>query len=84
MLAADFKSAKVDGVQTLQQFLEKRVYSKEKSLYDWVPRNKHLNFSIQEVKKVENDELKGLTEQIEPKALASILHLIEQDGSLKF
>ena len=49
-LSADFKSANVDGVQTLKLFLEERVYSKEKSLYDRVPRSKRLNFSIQEVK----------------------------------
>ena len=83
-LAADFKSAKVDGVQTLKQFLEECVYSTEKSLYDQVPRSKRLHFSIQEVKKVENDKLKWKTEQMDPKYLASVLHLVDQGGSLKF
>ena len=68
-LAADPKSATVDGVQALKQFLEELVYSKEKSLYDRVARNICL---------------KGKTEQMETNALASVLHLVEQDGFLKF
>ena len=44
---------------------------------------KRLNFSIQEVKKVENCTLKGKTEQMETKA-PSVLYLVEHSGSLKF
>ena len=51
MIAANFKLANVDGIQTLKLFLEERVYSKEKSLYDRVLHNKRLNVLIQEVKK---------------------------------
>ena len=52
-------------------------------MYDRVKRNKRLNFSIQEVRKVENDKLKRKTEQMETKVLACVLHLVEQGGSFK-
>jgi len=60
--------------------MDERVYSKTKSLNDRVMRSKRTNFSTQEVKKADSENVKGKTEC---KALASAVGLIEHSGDLK-
>ena len=82
-LAADLNSAKEDGTSKLKQFFNERVYFKTKSLNDRVPRSKRLNFSTQELKKADGENLKGKTEEMEHNTLASVLGLVETSGALK-
>ena len=83
VLASDFKSAKEDGTTKVEEFLKERVYSKTKSLNDRVPLNKRQNFTTQELKKADGEGLKGKTEEMESKAMASVLGLVEKSGALK-
>ena len=83
MLATDLKSAKEDGTNKVKEFLKERVYSKTKSLNDRVPRSKRLSFATQELKKADGESLKGKTGEMESKALASVLGLVENCGALK-
>ena len=82
-LVADLKSAKEDGTSKLKQFMHDRVYFKTKSLNDRVFRSKRKNFSTQELKKADGDNLKGKTKEMERKALVSVLGLVETSGALK-
>ena len=59
------------------------MYSKTKSLNDRVLHSKRKNFSTQELKKADGESLKGKTEEMECKALASVLKLVETSGALK-
>ena len=63
--------------------MDERVYSKTKSLNDRVMRSKRTNFSTEEVKKADSENVKGKTEEMERKALASVVGLIEHSGALK-
>ena len=83
LLVSDLKSAKEDGVRKVEEFLQERVYSKTKSLSDRVSRNKRLNFATQELKKADSEVTKGRTEEMESKALASVLMLVEKNGTIK-
>ena len=44
-LIADLKSAYPDGEAKLMKFLEERVFTKVKSLFDFVPKNERLAFA---------------------------------------
>ena len=57
----------------VEEFLKERVYSKTKSLNDQVPRSKRQNVATQEVKKADGESLKGKTEEMESKAIVSVL-----------
>ena len=82
-LAADLESAKEDGRSKVKEFMDDRVYSKTKSLNERVMRSKRTNFSTQEVKKADSENVKGKTEEMERKALASVVGLIEHSGALR-
>ena len=58
-LLADVTSAKNDGQQMVNDFLEERVFAKTKSLNDRIPRSNRLNFDNQEVKNVKGATMKG-------------------------
>ena len=81
-LALDLKSAKFDGIQKVQDFMDERVYSKKKSLNDRVSRSRRKNFSNQEITKTAGVNLKVKTEEMECKALSSVVSLIETSGAL--
>ena len=51
-LIADLKLAYADRVAKLMKFLEERVFTKDKSLFDSVPKNKCLNFANEKKKKL--------------------------------
>ena len=55
----------------MKEFLEERVYSKRKSLNDRVPHNKRKNFSTQELKEGDGENLKGKTDVMDCEAMAS-------------
>ena len=82
-LAEDLKSAKEDGETKLEELLNERVYSKIKSLYDRVPRSKRQNFATQEITKADRECLKGKTEEMDSKAMSSVLELVEKSDALK-
>ena len=73
VLAADLLSAKEDGKSKVNEFWNERVYSKNKSLND---RSKRQNVLTQELKKTQAEEM-------ECKALVSVLGLVEMSGALK-
>ena len=83
VLTADLESAKEDGRRKVKEFMDERVYSKTKYLNDRVPRSKRQNFSTQELMKADSENLKVKTEEMEHKALASVLDLVENSGALK-
>ena len=51
-LIADLKSAYADGEAKLMKFLEEHVFTKVKSIFDSVPKNKYLTFANEKKKKV--------------------------------
>jgi len=59
--------AKEDGRRKVKEFMDEREYSKTKYLNDRVMRSKRTNFSTQEVKKADSENVKGKTEQMERK-----------------
>ena len=64
--------------------MDERVYSKTKSLNDRVPRSKRRNFSTQELAGGTVGEiLKGKTGEMERDAMASVLGLVDDSGTLK-
>lgn len=77
VLCADLKSAKADGQQRVEEFVNERVYSKTKSLNARIPCSKRGNFATQEVKKTGNEDLKQTTEEMQSKAFASVIKLVE-------
>ena len=58
------------------------MYSKKKSLNDRVSRSRRKNFSNQEITKTAEVNLKVKTEEMECKALSSVVSLIETSGAL--
>jgi len=76
-LATDLKSAKDYGSSKVQQFRNERVYSKSKSLNDNVFRSKRKNFSTQELRTADRDNIQGKTEEMERKALAQVLNWLK-------
>ena len=71
-LSADLKSAKQDGQRNVQEFLDERVYSKNKS-HDRVARSKRDNFSTLLIEKERGENLKQKTEEMQSKAFASTI-----------
>ena len=67
----------------VSEFLTERVYFKTKSLNNGLPRSKRLSFATQKLKKADSGSLKGKTEEMESKALASVLGFVENCGALK-
>ena len=82
-LSADLKSAKEDGQRKVKEFLDERVYSKNKSLNDRVARSKRGNFSTQLIEKERGENLKQKTEEMQSKAFASIIKLVEESDGIK-
>ena len=81
-LLADVTSAKNDGQQMVNDFLEERVFAKTKSLNDIIPRSNRLNFDNQEVKNVKGATMKGKAQEMERVALASVIELVDRSGVL--
>ena len=82
-LALDFMSAKADGMKKVDTFMDERVYSKNLSLNDRIPRSKRMSFATEEVKQVEGTRVKGKADEMECRALASVVGLVETTGAFK-
>ena len=59
--------------------MDKRVYSKEESLYDRIPRSKRLSFSTQ-ITEITEESQQVSTEQMENRALNAVIELVDKQG----
>ena len=78
----DFKKAKQDGETQLKVFMDERIYLKEKSNYDHIKRNSCLTFAKFPLTKVSGEALKIKQGEMESRALASVVNLVEVSGLL--
>lgn len=67
----------------MKEFLNERVNTKTKSLSDRVPLTKRGNFSTQKLKKGDTENRKEDIEEMQSKAFASVLRLIETSDAIK-
>ena len=79
-LTADLKSAYADGEEKLMKFLEERIYSKVRSLFDPVPKNKQLTFSNEKKETSTTSKNKVTTGVMESAGLAAIINIVEKSG----
>ena len=59
--------------------MDKRIYSKEESIYDRIPRSKRMTFATQIVEASDNVN-KISTEEMENRALNAVIGLVENQG----
>ena len=81
-LIRDFKTAKQDGESKLNTFMDEHVYAKERSLYDPIKHRKRLTFANAPVNKSVGENLKMRQGEMEGKAMASVVNLVETSGLL--
>ena len=77
-MIADLKSAYADGEAKLMKCLEERIFTKVKSLFDSVPKNKLLTFANEN--KETSTSGKVTTGTIERVGLAVIIETVEKSG----
>ena len=81
-LIQDFKKAKQDGETQLKIFMDERIYSKEKSIHDRIKRNSRLAFTEIPLRKASGEALKMKQGEMESRALASVVNLVDFSGLL--
>ena len=81
-LIRDFKKAKQDGGTQLKVFMDERIYSKEKSNHDHIKRNSCLTFAKFPLRKVSGEALKMKQGELESRALAFVVNLVDVSGLL--
>ena len=81
-LIRDFNTAQQDGESRLKAFMDERIYSKQKSIHDRIKRNSRLTFSNAPVSKSTGEILKVKQGEMESKALASVVNLVDISGML--
>ena len=81
-LIRDFKTAKQDGESKLNTFMDEHVYAKERSLYDPIKHRKQLTFANAPVNKSVGENVKKRQGEMEGKAMASVVNLVETSGLL--
>ena len=81
-LIRDFKKAKQDRETQLKVFMDERIYSKEKSNHDHIKRNSRLTFAKFPLRKVSGEALKMKQGEMESRALASVVNLVDVSGLL--
>ena len=81
-LVQDFKSAKNDGEQALQTFLQERVYSKTKSIHERMKRNNRKTFTSVLTDKTGTGQTKIKITEIEQAALNSVINLVDRTNSV--
>ena len=81
-LIRDFNTAQQDGEFRLKAFMDERIYSKQKSIHDRIKRNSRLTFSTAPVSKSTGEILKVKQGEMESKALASVVNLVDISGML--
>jgi len=62
--------------------MDERIYSKEKSIHDRIKRNSHLTFAKIPLKKVTGEAIKMKQGEMESRALASVVNLVDVSGLL--
>lgn len=62
--------------------MNERIYSKEKSLHDRIKRNSRLTFANAPVNKATGEDLKVKQGEMESRALASVVNLVDVSGLL--
>ena len=62
--------------------MDERIYSKEKSIYDRIKRNLRLTFAEIPLQKVSGEALKMKQGEMESRALASVVNLVDVGGLL--
>ena len=81
-LIRDFKKAKQYGETQLKVFMDERIYSKEKSNHDHIKRNSRLTFAKFPLRKVSGEALKIKQGEMESRALAFVVNLVDVSGLL--
>ena len=81
-LIRDFKKAKQDGETQLKVFMDEHIYSKEKSNHDHIKRNSRLTFAKFPLRKVSGETQKMKQGEMESRALASVVNLVDVSGLL--
>ena len=74
--------AKQDGEAQLKIFMDEQICSKEKSIHDRIKRNSHLTFGEIPLWKVSGAALKMKQGEMESRALASVVNLVDASGLL--
>jgi hypothetical protein len=62
--------------------MDERIYSKEKSIHDSIKRNSRLTSAKISLRKVSGDALKIKQGEMESRALASVVNLVDVSGLL--
>ena len=79
-LIEDLKSAYIDGEAKLLEFLDERVFSKLKSLFEPVPKNRRVTFAKEEKGTSKSPKDKIVAHVMESQGLASIIEIVEKSG----
>ena len=79
-LIADLKSTHADGEAKLMKFLAERVFTKVKSLFDSVLKNKRLTFANERKETSTSGKDKVTTGIMERVELAAIIETVEKSG----
>ena len=78
-LIDDLKKAISEGDEQIISFLNERVYSKNSSIRDTIPKNKRIDFSNEFVQQIPGGK-KEMANQMERDGLLSILNLAEENN----
>ena len=77
-LIVDFKSAHKDGKSLVEEFLDKRIYSDEISIYDTIKKNSRLNFVKTKSKKQVSTVTS--TKEMETEGLTAVINLLNDSS----
>ena len=80
-LVADLETAKSDGEKKVANLMNNSVYSKSASLSDRISCSKRLNFANQCPDNTTCLENKISTQEMEHRALAAVIELVETSGA---
>ena len=80
-LVNDLRKALPDGFEQVKQFLEERVFSKNKPLTATIPKNKRLNFSCEQMSDTSTSKIN--VSQMEKSGLAALIDLAERSGLIE-
>ena len=79
-LIHDFRTTKEAGETQLKTLMDERVYLKGKCLHDRIKRNTCLTFANAPVTKATGENLKVKQGEMEIRALASVVNLVDSSG----
>ena len=76
------RSGPFRGIVDPKIFMDEQIYSKEKSIHDRIKRNSCLTFAEIPLRKVSGEALKMKQGEMESRALASVVNLVDVNGLL--